>query len=192
MENKYIEIIKNCFSDSSQYLAFLKNLQTNYFNLKSEFWMRNFLLEFLNDKLPEGQKAFAEYPKCENNRRYDLSIFDKKKSNDDFICIELKYQFPYDFRVKKVNEKIEQDMKGIKNKKGADIFILIVAEWSASNDPLKEWNIKHQLSKYQNKKNDDWKKDVNNLLTCKYTSRDDWTVKTDIVKYHHFCCYGKK
>jgi len=194
MENTYKEIIKKCFSNSpqSQYLNFLKNLQKNYFNLKNEFLIRNFLLEFLNDRLPKGQKAFAEYPKYGNNRRTDLSIFDKRRLKDP-VCIELKYQFPHDFFNEAVKDKIRQDMDGIKGKegkegkKGADIFILIVAEWDAAEDPLKEWGFEKTLSIYQNvPKDSDWGKEVRVLLAKKYTSIEYRAVIADKVKYHHW------
>lgn len=142
----------------------LISINTNYPNLKQEAFIRNAILEMLNEHFHltnnPSLKAFAEHPR--KHGRVDLSIIDKDNLENPFL-VEFKFQFPYDIIHFNYSNTIKRDFQARKFSpdKQTDLFILFIASWE--KDPKiafdNIWGIDSDLSRYQvsGKQNkDDW------------------------------------
>jgi hypothetical protein len=134
---------------SDRFKKELLRIAYNYPNLKQELFIRNALLEILNEHYREPPsctlRAFAEKRRVRSSR-YDMAIVDKN-SPDRYFKVEFKYQFGRDVNtVMKVEKLITHDLI----EKSSDLFILIVSEF----DTIKKtkfdgkWGIKTNLSRF--------------------------------------------
>lgn len=160
---------ESCYTDlihiieSKSFKLKIKSISENFFNLKQELFIRNKILELLNNeyhKSKNDKKAFAEI-RIKGSSRYDLSIVNINPEISNFN-IEFKYQFGGDLnQMKNSYELIDQDLI----KKKSDLFILIIAEFNpASKNKLDSiWRIKTNLSRYV-KSIDKWKINLNSVI----------------------------
>ena len=146
--------------NSSDFKEKLQSISNNYPNLKQENFIRNTLLEILNEKYFENDlnlKAFAEHPR--EIGRTDLSIVNKE--TNQVFKVELKFQFTKDDKeFINYGRKITQDFIT----KESDLFILIVCSFDIirKKEFDKSWGISSNLPRYHSK-TDVWKE---NITTC--------------------------
>jgi hypothetical protein len=117
----------------SDFIQELNKINSNYFNLKHELFIRNELLNKYNSICQKNEVAIAEYPKLKG--AVDLSIIKDNHINNK---IELKYQYPKDLNHKAC---IDALLKDVNDKKGTGFctdFILIIHERS---DEIKSFSI---------------------------------------------------
>lgn len=143
--------------DSQQFKDKLIQINNNYSNLKQESFIRNTVLEELNNIFSNDSltiKAFAEHPRI-NGSRVDLSIIESNDLENPFK-IEFKFQFSNDGMIN-YHRVIQKDFIDRKS----DLFILIIADWNIAVKKKydKEWGITSNLSRYVSK-NDQWKEDL--------------------------------
>lgn len=151
----FLQILK-----SQDFKDKLQSINQNYPNLKQENFIRNLLLEMLNEVYFENDlsfKAFAEHPR--ENGRTDLSIVNKEK--EQIFKVELKFQFTKDDQnFINYGRIIKKDF----NIKNSDLFILIVCRFDIERKKEfdKTWGISSNLSRYHSK-TEEWKE---NITTC--------------------------
>lgn len=160
----------------------------NFPNLKLESYIRNILVEMVNESsILEQKRAFAEFPRFTNENRKRICVdFSISSSTSTVFTMEMKYQFPKDFKDLNYRKVIEKDFctrKYCAEEDGfVDAFLLIVCDWSEDIDRQtgfeKDWKL-NQLSQYQFKKpNGQWRSDIldlfqgvtNDLENCNYKS----------------------
>lgn len=138
----------------------LKKINSNYSNLKQENYIRNYILEELNQYLAithnTHYRAFAEHPRV-NGYRVDLSIINQNDTNHPYT-IEFKYQFSGDF------QNMLNYWKIIKNDfeyRSSNLFILIVANWNKNEKQIFDniWGLTSNLSRYISK-SENWKENI--------------------------------
>lgn len=137
IKNQIIEII-----DSPEFQDELTKINKNYFNLKQESFIRNGILERLNEVFNSkntNYKALAEYPR-ENKTKTDLSIINVVDGLAPYK-VEFKYQFSNDFRrdrdyVNFINRDYDN--------RNSNMFILIVAHLDIveKKEYDKKWGVK--------------------------------------------------
>ena len=167
----------------------LISINTNYPNLKQEAFIRNAILEMLNEHFYLANnptlKAFAEHPR--KHGRVDLSIIDKDNLENPFL-IEFKYQFPYDIVHYVYSNTIKRDFHARKfsPNKQTDLFVLFIASWEKEPkigfDNI--WGIDSDLSRYQltgKQKEDEW----NQQIVSDFSNE----TKGTLIKWDNDQCY---
>ncbi len=143
---KEIETVLN----SPNFTEFLGKMNSNFFNIKQELLIRNYLVESLNQKFNQSTeyRALAEYPR-EGNKKVDLSI----NSKIDSYLVELKFQFTRDIKRHSCFRKTIEVNLFERNISGAsiDLLIIIVAEWGITdfNSYIEKYGANLKLSQYQ-------------------------------------------
>jgi len=163
---------------SEKYKESIQKIAKNYFNLKQEFWFRNLLLEELNFEFEKNNekelKAIAEHPRI-NKKRVDLSIINQKNIDTPYK-IEFKYQYSGDLsNHKRTGKLIEDDYI----KRGSDMFILIVLNFSSKDgvEKDKNWGIKNGISKYISK-SEKWIENLNKSIST-------YAISNEIKEINH-------
>lgn len=178
---KYDEIIVNII-ESKEFQTRLEQINYNYSNLKQESFIRNYVLEKINEYFISKEKldirAFAEHPRL-NKTRVDLSIIDQNKISEPFK-IEFKYQFSGD------DSNMAGYWKVIEHSyefRSSDLLILIIVEWDKEqkSDYDKKWGITSNLTRYISK-NDDWKQNIRESFK-KFTS--GILIETEVLKLNN-------
>lgn len=197
INNKIIRIV-----NSNEFKERLEKINRYYFNLKQEFHIRNLFLELLNDSFYNDSKsdlkAISEYPRI-NNKRVDLSIYDKK--NKTRFSIEFKFQFSRDYnQFTKYKDLVNNDFI----KRDTSLFILIIEHW---NRPKKEksekeeyddnWGIEHGLTKYIAYENEkEWENNINKILreyiNAKLITKSIFITKLFDVEYYFYFLQKKE
>lgn len=146
----FYEIIK-----SENFKEKLEKININYSNLKQENFIRNTLLEIINDSYSNSElRAFAEHPR--ENGRTDLSIVNI--TDNSIFKVELKFQFTKDDNhFEKYNKVVVKDFET----KNSDLFILIVCNLDVNGKKEfdKTWGISSNLLRFHSDK-DVWKENI--------------------------------
>ncbi len=161
----------------------------NYFNLKQELFIRNYIVEQFNSIYSNqfSVKAIAEYPR-DGNSKVDISLI-KEGNFDKPFLIELKYNFSNDNRSFSAYENTIRGDFCIDRVKTLSIdtsmFILIVAHWDKSlMDTYSNLiGVKHNLNKYIANEGVLWKNNLNNLF-CVFKSEGHrvFEIKHEILE----------
>lgn len=139
---------------SDKFKLRLSEINQHYFNLKQESFIRNSILELINQDFKESYRAIAEHPRI-NKTRVDLSIVSESEPSKHYK-VEFKFHFTKDFH-KDVDyvPYIDRDYYD----RRTDMFILIVASWDVKEKDEFDikWGIEktNSLSKYVSK-DEDW------------------------------------
>lgn len=149
IKNQIIKII-----DSQEFHDELNKINKNYFNLKQESFIRNRILEKLNEVFKNkntNYKALAEYPR-ENNTKTDLSIINVVDGLAPYK-VEFKYQFSKDF--KKDRDYVNFINRDYDNR-NSNMFILIAVHPDIDEKKAydKKWGVQNGLAKYVSKDTD--------------------------------------
>lgn len=153
----YFKIVEEIIK-SDTFRNELMNINKLFFNLKQERHIRDLLLKeltkFINNTFDDNYLVISEYPRGKSGQAVDLSIVSKKDTNDLYL-IEIKYNYPGDFKnYDNANvKKIYKDIESTKSGRNVDLFILIIQDWIADisrfNEFLKEWGLDVKLARHQ-------------------------------------------
>ena len=175
---KYTDLICQIIN-SNHFKNKLSNVSDNFSNLKQENYIRNIILEELNQIFDNNTvKAFAEHPRI-NGSRVDLSIIELNDIKNPFK-IEFKYQFTKD-------DKEMENYHRIINKdfelRQSDLFILTIANWNINKKKEfdKKWGITSNLSRYISK-HDNWKTNI--LESFKRFEKTE-LIEFEKIKFSH-------
>ncbi|MBP7735459.1 MAG: hypothetical protein KA369_05745 [Spirochaetes bacterium] len=140
--------------DNTDFTNGIKEINRLFFNLKQERHIRDLLVSLLDKELSNNNYlVISEYPRGKYGQAVDLSII--TKNNDDNFLIEIKYQYPGDFKNKMNIEKIKNDIVKRKNAKYNKIklFILIIQDWQDEKKQFEKyivpWKLNINIDKYQ-------------------------------------------
>jgi hypothetical protein len=185
------------FISSEVFKKTLNKINLNYSNLKQESFIRNSILEYLNETFEINNnsfKAFAEHPRV-NGNRIDLSIV-SDDLQDQFL-VEFKFQYTKDYKdLSECKGFVDRDFLRTIGVDTADLFILIVSNWDVENKRAfdRTWGINSDLSKYISS-NENW---VNNLsvLFSGYPDAELNQIKVTVADpyetNYHFYLLSKK
>ncbi len=162
---RYCERIESIIK-SEEFRKKLESISDNFFNLKQEIPIRNYLVERYNE-IYINSKAFAEYPR-EKNKRVDISLISNNKDITPFL-LEIKFNYPKDskffseFRYTLNDDFCENRIESLKL--STSMFMLIVANWDKEemNGINKRFNINHNLNNYISEK-EPWKYNIEKLF----------------------------
>lgn len=172
----------------------LESISDNFFNLKQELIIRNYLVETLNS-LNVTYKAFAEFPR-ENSKRCDFSIIAPKNLNKKPFLIELKFSYPKNANYfKNYTSTLKRDFSTSRFSSlglNTSMFVLIVPVWN-KNDMRQlnnKLNITHNLNMYMADQ-DVWKENAllmfdNQVKEGHIYSTINHTVNKPIKVEYHF------
>lgn len=159
IDEKYDEIIINII-ESEEFHDQLECINHNYNNLKQESFIRNYILEKINEYfISKGKidiRAFAEHPRV-NQTRVDLSVVDQSTVLKPFK-IEFKYQFSGDDNnMLNYWKVIEQSYEY----RESNLLILIIthSDKKEKAEYDEKWGITSNLSRYISS-NENWKQNI--------------------------------
>src|SRR5690606_27433139 len=154
---KFDKLIFDYFG-SQEFSNKLEFVNTNYFNLKQEFFIRNIVLEYLNMYFEQNNLSYRALAERRiKNRRVDLCIVNCESKIT--YNIEFKYHFSND-----LNKRVNDHYVGYVNKdyadRDSDMFILVAAHFNKGEkiEYDQKYGIVKQssLAKYINKNNEKW------------------------------------
>lgn len=187
--------------NSQSFQCKLESISDNFFNLKQELIIRNYLVETFNNQ-SFTYRAFAEYPR-ENSKRCDFSIIAPKVLNEQPFLIELKYSYPKDANYfKYYTSTLKRDFSTRRFSSlelDTSMFVLIVPVWNKNEmqQVSNKLNVKHNLNRYMNDQNV-WKENAqlmfdNEVKKSHIYSTINHTVNKPIkIEYNFFILTHKE